>query len=168
MISISWKLVRYSPAGNRLLYYSAGAFVAVQGTTLLIRALLWQFDTQQNLFDAGLSHSIHFLLGLIGEVGLDVIFLMMNSQRTESDLITSRTELNSTVAKLEKALSEVKTLQVILPICSHCKKIRDDQGSWQGIEKYVHERSDAHFSHGICPTCAKKHHPDLDIYDESQ
>jgi hypothetical protein len=59
--------------------------------------------------------------------------------------------------KLQDALSEVKTLQGILPICSYCKKIRDDQGYWQKVEKYVHDRSGAEFSHGVCPECAKKH-----------
>ncbi|MDO8945823.1 MAG: hypothetical protein Q7U88_01555 [Desulfocapsaceae bacterium] len=61
--------------------------------------------------------------------------------------------------KLERALAEVKTLRGILPICSFCKKIRDDDDSWHQIEVYVKERSDADFSHGICPVCAKKHYP---------
>lgn len=60
------------------------------------------------------------------------------------------------IGKLKDALSEVKTLQGILPICSHCKKIRDDQGNWQKVEKYIHDRSEAEFSHGICPECAKE------------
>jgi hypothetical protein len=68
--------------------------------------------------------------------------------------------LYDTVAKLEKALAEVKTLRGILPICSFCKKIRDDDDSWHQIEVYVKERSDADFSHGICPACAKKHYPE--------
>ncbi len=67
--------------------------------------------------------------------------------------------LYDTVAKLERALAEVKTLRGILPICSFCKKIRDDDDSWHQIEVYVKERSDADFSHGICPVCAKKHYP---------
>ncbi len=60
------------------------------------------------------------------------------------------------IGKLKDALSKVKTLQGILPICSHCKKIRDDQGNWQKVEKYIHDRSEAEFSHGICPECAKE------------
>lgn len=68
--------------------------------------------------------------------------------------------------KLEKALSEVKTLSGLVPICSHCKKIRDDKGYWNQIEVYIQEHSDAKFSHGICQECVKKHYPDLDIYDD--
>jgi hypothetical protein len=68
--------------------------------------------------------------------------------------------LYDTVAKLEKALAEVKTLRGILPICSFCKKIRDDDDSWHQIESYVKERSDADFSHGICPACLQRHYPE--------
>lgn len=64
---------------------------------------------------------------------------------------------------LQKALSEVKTLQGFLPICSHCKKIRDDKGYWNQIEAYIHAHSDAEFSHSICPECAKNHYPDFDL-----
>lgn len=67
---------------------------------------------------------------------------------------------------LQKALNELKTLRGIIPICSHCKKIRDDKGYWNQIEAYLEEFSDAEFSHSICPKCAKKYYPDMDIYDE--
>lgn len=72
--------------------------------------------------------------------------------------------LHVTVAQLEKALAEVKTLRGILPICSFCKKIRDDSGYWNQLEVYVRDRSDADFSHSICPDCIKTHYPDL--YDK--
>jgi hypothetical protein len=45
---------------------------------------------------------------------------------------------------------------------AHCKRIRDDEGYWQRIESYIHEHSEADFSHGICPECLKNHYPDLD------
>jgi CheY-like chemotaxis protein len=65
------------------------------------------------------------------------------------------------IEELQAALAEVKTLQGFIPICSSCKKIRDDSGFWQQIEKYIQERSDAKFSHSICPDCAKKLYPDF-------
>jgi len=68
--------------------------------------------------------------------------------------------LSSTVEQLRKALGEVKTLRGILPICSFCKKIRDDDGYWNQVEVYVKERSDADFSHSLCPDCAQKHYDD--------
>lgn len=57
---------------------------------------------------------------------------------------------------LKTALSEVRTLQGMIPICSSCKKIRDDQGYWNKIESYVSKHADARFSHGYCPTCYQK------------
>lgn len=57
--------------------------------------------------------------------------------------------------RLREALETVKTLHGILPICSLCKQIRDDRGAWNRLEKYVTAHSEAQFSHGICPTCAK-------------
>jgi sigma-B regulation protein RsbU (phosphoserine phosphatase) len=57
------------------------------------------------------------------------------------------------VAELEEALSRVKQLQGLLPICSYCKKIRDDQNYWQQVESYISKHSEAQFSHGICPDC---------------
>jgi len=65
------------------------------------------------------------------------------------------------VHSLQKALTHVKTLQGILPICMHCHKIRNDQQSWERLEKYITEHSDAQFSHGLCPECLKKHYPDF-------
>jgi hypothetical protein len=67
--------------------------------------------------------------------------------------------LHQTVRKLQTTLGEVKTLRGILPICSFCKKIRDDNGSWNHVEIYVQNRSEANFSHGICPDCLQKHYP---------
>ncbi len=67
----------------------------------------------------------------------------------------------ATKTDLQAALREVKTLQGILPICSHCKNIRTQAGDWQQIEAYVHAHSDADFSHGVCPDCLRLHYPDF-------
>jgi DNA-binding NtrC family response regulator len=61
------------------------------------------------------------------------------------------------IAQLEEALSKVKTLSGLLPICSACKKIRDDQGYWSQVESYLQKRTDAQFSHSYCPECAQKY-----------
>lgn len=74
-------------------------------------------------------------------------------------------EKEKLISDLQIALSEVKKLSGLLPICSSCKNIRDDKGYWNQIESYIHEHSEAEFSHSICPECAKKLYPDLDIYD---
>ena len=63
-------------------------------------------------------------------------------------------------ADLDEAESEVKVLQGLLPICAACKKIRDDSGYWTQIEGYISERSEAEFSHGMCPDCIKELYPE--------
>ncbi len=75
-------------------------------------------------------------------------------------------EKEKLIKQLESALKDVKKLSGLLPICSHCKKIRDDKGYWNSIESYIHEHSEAEFSHSICQECAKKYYPDYDIYEE--
>ena len=68
------------------------------------------------------------------------------------------------ILQLEEALREVKTLRGLLPICSSCKKIRNDSGYWQQIESYIETRSDAVFSHGFCPECLEKLYGDQDWF----
>jgi hypothetical protein len=64
--------------------------------------------------------------------------------------------------ELEAALDNVKVLKGLLPICSYCKKIRDDQGYWNQLESFIDANSDAKFSHSVCPDCIDKHFPGLD------
>ncbi|MEW6672565.1 MAG: PAS domain S-box protein [Thermodesulfobacteriota bacterium] len=68
--------------------------------------------------------------------------------------------------KLKGVLAEIKTLSGLLPICSFCKKIRDDNGCWNQVESYIHKNSGAEFSHGVCPECAKKYYPDCSLDGE--
>ncbi len=70
-------------------------------------------------------------------------------------------EREKLIGDLREALKKVKTLSGLLPICSSCKKIRDDKGYWNQIESYISTRSEAEFSHGMCPECMKKLYPDL-------
>jgi CheY-like chemotaxis protein len=65
-------------------------------------------------------------------------------------------ERKKLIRQLQEALSEIKTLKGIVPICASCKKIRNDKGYWQQLEAYIREHSQAEFSHGICPDCAQK------------
>ena len=61
-----------------------------------------------------------------------------------------------------KLFRRMKYLEGILPVCASCKKIRDDQGQWHQIESFIRDRSEAEFSHSICPECAKKLYPGFD------
>jgi len=70
-------------------------------------------------------------------------------------------EREKLIRELQDALANIKTLRGLLPICSYCKKIRDDKGYWNRIESYIQDHSGAEFTHGMCPECLKKHYPDL-------
>jgi hypothetical protein len=69
-------------------------------------------------------------------------------------------EREKLVSALQDALSKVKQLSGLLPICASCKKIRDDKGYWNQIEDYIRNHSEADFSHGLCPPCIEKLYPD--------
>ena len=69
-------------------------------------------------------------------------------------------ELETTNRQLARALSEVKQLNALLPICSYCKKIRDDKDYWQSVEGYISNHTGTQFTHGICPACMDKNFPE--------
>ena len=108
------------------------------------------------------------------EMGVEVFFAgkryFINSDRmqildllfsTYQNSLQQKRELERTNKELKEALDTINTLHGILPICANCKKIRDDKGSWSQIEEYITKHSDAQFSHGICPECAKKLYPEF-------
>lgn len=74
---------------------------------------------------------------------------------------TSADERESLIMALKRALAEIKTLQGFIPICAKCKNIRDDKGYWTKIEQYISERTEAQFSHSLCPGCVKDLYPDI-------
>ncbi len=76
-------------------------------------------------------------------------------QAMNEELVSANDMLRERTEKLEQALGEIRELNQLLPICSHCKKIRDDDGYWVQIEKYFQQHGQTTFSHGICPECAK-------------
>ena len=71
-------------------------------------------------------------------------------------MIEMRVELNEKVKQLKQALAEVRTLKGIVPICANCKNVRDDQGYWNRVESYLNERTEADFTHAVCPDCMKR------------
>ncbi len=81
--------------------------------------------------------------------------------RDVSDRKTAEMEREKLIDELRDALSKIKILRGLLPMCAWCKKIRDDKGYWKKVETYITEHSDASFTHGICPDCLKKRDPEL-------
>jgi two-component system, OmpR family, response regulator VanR len=108
------------------------------------------------------------------DMGIEVFFAgkrhYINSDRIQIlDLLFStyeislrqKRELERVNKELKEALDTIDTLHGILPICSHCKKIRNDGGAWTRIEEYIGKHADVQFSHGICPDCLRKHYPEM-------
>lgn len=77
-------------------------------------------------------------------------------------IIELQSTLSNRILELQDAMTHIKTLQGILPICMHCHKISDSHESWLKLEEYVEGHSDAQFSHGLCPECLEKYYPETD------
>ncbi len=88
-------------------------------------------------------------------VGVVIVFRDISSRKLMEQ------EREGMISELQNALAKVKTLKGMLPICAGCKKIRDDKGYWEGVERYIQKHSDATFSHGLCPACIRKLYPDF-------
>jgi hypothetical protein len=97
---------------------------------------------------------------------VDVCGLAIENAKRFERLKNSEYRLRKEKEKLEAALTKVKKLSGLLPICANCKKIRDDKGYWKQIEAYIQEHSEAEFTHGICKECAKELYPDMGLYDD--
>ena len=80
--------------------------------------------------------------------------------QSQLELIYMNVELGDKNRDLSDYLAEIKMLRGILPLCSFCKKIRDDQDNWEQVDVYIHKHSNADISHSVCPECAKEHYPD--------
>jgi len=108
-------------------------------------------------------------MGILWLLGCCALLLGMGYIRNRiKEKEKAEQERNRYVEELKHALNNVKQLSGLLPICSYCKKIRDDKGYWNQIDSYIRDHSEAEFSHGICQECAKEYFPDMDIYDEDE
>jgi CheY-like chemotaxis protein len=88
------------------------------------------------------------------------IEITLYKARMEKRLREVRKERERLIDQLQEALAQVKRLSGLLPICSSCKRIRDDKGYWNQIEAYIRNHSDADFSHSICPECGQRLYPE--------
>jgi len=82
--------------------------------------------------------------------------------KTLARVVVSELELRRVSSDLAEVAANFKTLSGLLPICAYCKGIRNDQGYWQKVEAYIEDHSQAEFTHGICPQCARKNFPEID------
>jgi GAF domain-containing protein len=131
---------RFIPAGHAKLRNVMFAPLVIEGKTLGLMGLA----NKPVDFD---EHDLEIAAAL-GEYAA----IALNNSRTLD-------KLRETITELNLAISEIKTLQGIIPICAYCKSVRRDDGYWQKVEDYVTSRSSARFSHSICNDCVEKHFP---------
>ena len=132
------------PEGGRMvgdIHYATVAKVVKELQAAFIDSTIVDF------MNAPAFHSITVMVFFSGNIFIIIGLIVLNFQRVEFDL--------------SAAMAEVKTLRGIIPICSSCKKIRDDQGIWNQIEEYIRDHSEADFTHSICPECMKKLYPEF-------
>ncbi len=101
---------------------------------------------------------ISAIIGMMAATAGAVFFIYVTNPLLE--------KLSKTIEDLQDALSKVKLLSGLLPICASCKNIRDDSGYWKQIEYFISDHSEAEFTHGICPECANRLYPELDLDTE--
>ena len=119
------------------------------------------FDLLEKMVEFSWKHENWELDELLTVSFFISIALISFSMRRWKDLKGTYDVLLQRSKDLQNALSEIKQLRGIIPICASCKKIRDDEGFWHQVESYVSAHTEASFSHGICPDCAKKLYPEL-------
>lgn len=146
---------------------------------------VWDWDTQwtkeqllgmlQQVDDSGAHFETHHRRkdGSIYEVEISTNGTVYRGQkqvfcvcRDISERKRIEQEREKLIQDLQTALAEVQTLRGILPLCSYCKKIRNDKGYWEQVDVYIRHHSQADVSHGICPECLKKYYPDVNIKED--
>ena len=137
-----------------------GGLVAGGGSTLMADAVAFRLYSLSILLPVSLSvalggaDALHLVPAVLA---LNVAGFMIRFNTQAYRALVDHLE---TRAELETALTNIKTLGELLPICASCKKIRDDQGYWSQIETYISRHSEISFSHGICPDCIHRLYPE--------
>lgn len=141
----------------------------ISGPHLGARLVRLQFGDPQHGTELLAAHMVRHDGGyaLIGDRGtLADRDLATQMSRLHEQMINLSRELHAKNAELERAASEIRVLEGLLPICCECKKIRDDAGDWTQLELYLSHHSEAQFSHGYCPDCEARLYAELDAEEQ--
>jgi hypothetical protein len=117
------------------------------------------FETAQRTKDGALV-DVSLTISPVQTADMQIVGISITA-RDVSERKREEAERERLIKELQAALAEVKTLTGLLPICAQCKNIRDDKGSWNAIERYIRDRSNAEFTHSICPDCAHELYPEF-------
>ncbi len=118
-------------------------------------------DVLEQLVNFSMQHEDWELDEFIAVSVFLVFALAVFAFRRWHEITSIRDELFHRTEDLEKALSEIKHLKGLLPICAECKNIRDDAGYWHQVEQYLREHTEAQFVYSICPNCERNFHPEF-------
>ena len=131
--------------------------------SVMLLSIFWEFILEDRILPlfGHLEHESHddhweFVFTSTAFAFVALIFPLYKVKMSDNRRRAAELERENVIDGLQQALAEIKTLQGMIPICSHCKKVRDDTGFWQQVESYVTEHSHAEFSHSICPDCARE------------
>ncbi|GAB6061741.1 MASE3 domain-containing protein [Deferrisoma palaeochoriense] len=157
LVLAAWGLLRRARFFDRT---SLAMLVAATVTTVFAELA---FTFYVSVF--GLSNLVGHLLKFVS-FWLVYLVLVRTAIEEPVDLLFAQlkrreAELSEEKARLQQALEQVRTLEGLIPICSGCKKIRDDKGYWREVELYVRERTGAEFTHGLCPDCVERLYPEF-------
>ncbi len=150
-----------------VIFLALGAFTELH--SLYNNALIERIDDKPLRYPEFL-HLVFFLVGFVTIVSIYFIekretkILSLSNMALKQEIEERKRveeEREKLIYELQQALEKVKTLSGLLPICSGCKKIRDDQGYWNQMEEYIRDHSEADFTHSICPECVKELYPEL-------
>jgi len=118
--------------------------------------IYYDITLRKQKLDALLIRSSYILFALASGLWVALIAILFKASQATIKEKAVEQERERLILDLQDALAKVKTLSGLLPVCSACKKIRDDRGYWNQMEAFIRDHSDADFTHSICPECAKK------------
>ena len=150
-----------------ILYFVSGSTALCMLSTLQKMAIGVPLDLKGYVipfvFGGTTGMAIGFSQMRLHDTNEDLQRAILQLQESNQKLLQINETLEKRTAELEHAFSEIQRMQGIIPICAECKKIQDEDGQWKGLDIYVQKHSNTQFSHGLCPQCAKKLYPELNI-----
>jgi len=133
---------------------------------VLVFSCIWEFAAEPYWFESGDIESNaerwEYVITVMVFCFAALVIPTLLAIKTEKEKNRIEKEREKTIAELQKAVDEIKTLRGIIPICMYCKKIQRDMKVWDQLEVYLEEHTDADFTHGVCPDCFKKHKDEIE------
>jgi hypothetical protein len=123
--------------------------------------IYYDITARKQQLDELLSHSSTLVFIIASGLLVLIIVILFIENKTISKRKLAEEGREKLITELQDAVAKIKILRGLLPICSSCKKVRDDQGYWKQIESYIRDHSEAEFTHSMCPECAKEIYPEL-------